>query len=119
VVDRQLVLLLLQRLEVRAGHEDQHVARDHLLRLEAGGVNRLCLSQRLAVGSLVGRPAGGTEIRQQVVEAVVAEDGGEHRVALEDPVPEPVGELVDGGVGVLVGHGRRHSLCGRSRRRGV
>ena len=102
VIDRQLVLLLLQRLEVRAGDQHQHVARDHLLGIEALGADRLGLGQCLAEGRRVRRTAGLPEVRQAVVPAGIAQDRGVDRVALQDTVPETVGQLVDGEV--RIGH---------------
>ena len=48
----------------------------------------------------IGCAALRPDVRQAIVEPIVAEDGGGDRVALEDALPEAVGEVVDEGVGV-------------------
>ena len=109
VVDRQLVELLLLRLQLVARDQDQHVAGDHLLRLQPGGVDRLDLLQQGPIDPRLLGAALGAQVRQAVVEAVVAQDGGEDRLTLQHALEEAVGDLVDGGVGVGgggVGHGR-------------
>ena len=106
VVDRQLVELLLLRLQLVARDQDQHVAGDDLLRLEAGGVDRLDLRQQGPIYPRLLCAALRAEVRQAVVEAVVAQDGGEDRLTLEHALEETVGDLVDGGVGCGVSHGR-------------
>ena len=56
VVDRQLVLLLLQRLELVARDQDQHVAGDDLLRLEpSAGIDRFASASIARIRGLVRR----------------------------------------------------------------
>ncbi len=68
--------------------------------LEAGGVDRLDLLQQGPIHPRLLGAALRAEVRQAVVEAVVAQDGGEDRLTLEHALEEAVGDLVDGGVGV-------------------
>ena len=103
VVDCQLVLLLLEPFQVRARHQHQHVAGDHLLGIEALDADRLGRRQRLAICGSVSRPPSLAQVWQPVVPAIVAEDRGVDRVSFQDSVPEAVGQLVDGDV--RVGHG--------------
>ena len=98
VIDRQLVLLLLQRLEVRAGDQHEHVARDHLLGIESVGVDRLRVGQCLPEGRRVRCTSSLPEVGQHVIPPRIAQDRGVDRVALQDTVPETVGQLVDGKV---------------------
>ena len=44
------------------------------------------------------------EVGPSLVVPVVAVDGGGDRVAFEDALPEPLGEVGDSGVGISVGH---------------
>ena len=101
-------LVVLDDVEL-ADHAD-HVERDLLLEREAGLRDRA----RLGLGGLH-QPARlratlGTGVRQAVVVALVAVDRRRRRRQLEDPLPEPVGERVDGG-GRGVGH---RALLGRA-----
>ena len=81
-------------------HQDQHVAGDDLLRVEAvGRIDSTSASER-PIGGRVRRAALRAQVGQAVVAAVVAQDRGVDRVAFEDALPEAVGELVDGGVGI-------------------
>jgi hypothetical protein len=96
VVDRQLVLLLRERLEVVLAYQDQQVARDHLLRLEAIDGDLVCLGQSGAEGRFVGRPAIGPEVGPAIAVALVSQDRGGQWIAFEDAFPETVGEVVDG-----------------------
>ena len=95
VIDGQLVELALLRLEPVAGDQHQHVPRDHLLGIEAVAADRLGLRQHLSreVGFL--GATLGTEVRQTIVVAIVAQDGGLDRIELQDLLPEAIGELVD------------------------
>ena len=69
-----------------------------------------CASARVgAVGGLVGGATVRAEVGPAVVVPLVAEDRGPHRVALEDALPEAVGEVVDGGVRIE-GDGHRRAL---------
>jgi hypothetical protein len=106
VIDGELVLLLRQRLEVVLRDEDQQVTGDDLLGAEPVHGDLTRLGEDGTVGSFLGRAAIGAEVRPAVVETLVAQDRGPGRVALQDPVPEPVGEVVDGSVRIEDdGHG--------------
>jgi hypothetical protein len=88
---------------VGAGDEHQHVARDHLLRVETVGADRVGLGQGLPEGGCICVAAGRAQVRQAVVPAIVAKNGGVDRISFEDPLPESIGQFVDCVVGV--GHG--------------
>ena len=111
MVEGQLVLLRGQRLEVVLADERQQVAGDDLLGLEALGADLLRLGQRGAERGLVGGTAVRAEIGPAVVVALIAEDRGGQRVALENSLPESVGEVVHGGIGIDGGgHGHGDGL---------
>ena len=95
MIDGQLVELALLRLEPVAGDQHQHVPRDYLLGVEAITANCVRLRQHLSreVGFL--GATLGTEVRQTIVVAIVAQDGGLDRIELQDLLPEAIGELVD------------------------
>jgi hypothetical protein len=69
------------------GDEDQQIARDPLLRVEAGRVDR----QRSRARLLGERPEGGPPCRPRVVESIVVplvpEDGGERGLQLQRALP--------------------------------
>ena len=109
VVDRQLVLLLVERGEGVLADQDDQVPRDHLLRLEPVCRDLAGLGERRTVRGLVGRASVRAEVGPAVVVPLVAEDRRPHRVAVEDALPEPVGEVVDGSVGIE-GDGHRRAL---------
>jgi hypothetical protein len=100
VVEAELVLLLSERLELVLADQDQQVARDDLLRFEPVGRDCLRLGQGRAVSGLLGGAAIRAEVGPLIVEPLVAEESGPHGVTLENAVPEPVGEIVDGGIGI-------------------
>ena len=105
VVDGQLVQLAVLRLEVVSGDEDQEVAGDDRFDVERVGVDRLRLGERGGQGAPLGSSAVRTEVGPALVIPVVAVDGGGDRVALEDALPETIGEVSNGSVGVVVmGH---------------
>ena len=82
--------------QVGPRHEQQHVAGDHLLGSRVGRVDRLRLGDHLARQRLLVRTAVGAHVRQPVVVAIIAQDRGLQRIELEDSLPEPVREVVDG-----------------------
>ena len=90
------------------GDDPEHVAGDPVLGRQAVGRDRAGLGG----GPLHERRAPGAAGRARVLEAVgvalVAVERGGRRVELEDRLPEPVGEVVDG----RVGSGRAGSRCG-------
>ncbi len=94
-----------------ADHVD-HVARDALLHREAVGGDRLDLRDR----ALPERPGGGASGWARIVEevriALIPVDRGRRRRLAEEPLPEAVGEGVDGSLGR--GHADR-SPCERAR----
>ena len=107
VIDGKLVLLLLQRLELVLRDEDEQVTRDDLLGTEPVHRDRTRLGEDGTVGSFIGRAAIRPEVRPAVVETLVAQDRGPRRVALQNALPEAVGELVDSGIRIEGnGHGR-------------
>ena len=63
------------------------------------GIDSASASTARYAASSAARPSA-PDVRQAIVEPVVAEDGGGDRVALQDAVPEAVGEVVDEGVGI-------------------
>ena len=111
VVQGELVLLGGERLEMVLADERQQVAGDDLLGLEPVGADVLRLGQRGAERGLVGGTAIRAEVGPAVVEALIAEDRGGQRVALENSLPEAVGEVVHGGIGIDGGgHGHGEGL---------
>ena len=116
VVDGELVPLVRQLLEVVLADEDDQIAGDDLLRFEPVGRDPARFVQRRSVGRLIGGAASRAEIGPAVVVALVAEEGRPHRIPLQDALPEPVGEVVDGSVGIDGdGHGRVLPLRARAR----
>ena len=115
VIDGELVLLLRQCLELVLRDEDQQVPRDDLLGTEPVHRDLTRLGEHGTVGGLIGRATIRAEVRPAVVETLVTQEGGPGRVALQDAVPEPVGEVVDGSVRIE-GNGHGWALpCGVSR----
>jgi hypothetical protein len=100
VIDGQLVLLLRQGLEVVLGDQDQQVARDDLFGVQAVGREVGGLGQHGPIRRLIGGATIGAEVRPAVVETLVAQHGGPQRVPFQHAVPEAVGEVVDGSVGI-------------------
>ena len=105
VVDAQLVELPLVRLEMVASDEHQHVAGDDRLDVQLVALDGLSALQNVAQCGLVCGASLRTDVRQPIVIAVVAQDGGLHRIALQDSLPEFVCQLRDGGVGIGGYHG--------------
>ena len=108
VDDAQLVQALVVLLDVQLTDDLEHVAGDPLLGREAldrdgGGLGRGPLHELAGLGS-----TGGRRVLEAVRPAAVAVERGGRRIELEDPLPEPIGQVVDGRDG-LVGHRRRAS----------
>ena len=106
VDDAQLVEALVVLLDVELGDDLEHVPGDPVLGRQARRSSMAAASAavRSMSARLRARPAG-PGILEAVVVALVAVDRRGGRVELEDRLPEPVGEVVDGRrLGVAGGH---------------
>ena len=85
-------------------HHPDHVQSDPVLERLPGGIDRRCLGQ----GGLHQPAAAGSTLRAGVLEAVVVAVVAVHRgrrgLLGQDRLPEPIGEDIDRGTGVKLGH---------------
>jgi hypothetical protein len=101
-----------ERGELALGHRPEDVERGSLRLAEVVAGDRVGVGQRRLVDRPAPVPAGLGRIGEAVVEPLVADLGGPHRVQLHEVVPVPV----DQGQGRLVRLGHRSSVGRRDRK---
>ena len=114
VDDAQLVEALVVLLDAQLGDDDEHVAGDPLLGGQALDRDRACLGggpvQEVARLGATGR----ARVLEAVGVAVVAVERGDRRIELENGLPEPFREVVDGRAGRLGVDTMKPPAVGRS-----